>query len=264
MSTRDMLHYLNTHYEEDIQARIAKYLILHEQNLLQLSIVQVAQKCFTSPASVSRAARNFGFHNFDEMKHDIHQSVNISNPRFTLRLGPDDLKQLSNDAPAFYQDFAQQIAATILDTAQTISTEKIDELIKQIFQTDQAAFFGYDIMLDGVKVLQNAFLNDGLLTRVGETAKDQLALARQLKAGDVAVVFSSFGNFFSMVPDVYHAIVDSPAKTILVTQMASTQFTASFDQTYHISSKLNAEAGSYAMNFLLEYMARRAYVLSRK
>lgn len=258
-----MLHYLNTHSEDDTQSRIARFLILNEARLNQLSIVQVAQDCFTSPASVSRAARNFGYHSFDDMKKDIRESVNISNPRFTLRLAPDRLRLLTTDASTFYSDFAHEIAETILDAAETISSQQIDGLINQILNANEVALFGYDTMLDSVEVLQNAFLNCGFLTRVGETRADQLALANQLKPGDISVTFSTFGNFFSMMPDVYRTIRDSPAKSILVTQAASTQFTASFDQTYHISSKPNAEAGSYPMIFLLEYLARRTYVLSR-
>ncbi|WP_412989013.1 MurR/RpiR family transcriptional regulator [Pediococcus siamensis] len=263
MSVRDMLTYLNTHVDEDTQTKIIHFVFLNYLDIQNLSIVQMADACYTSTASISRFCKKFGFDSFEDMKAQVVSATTIRKPRFLFRMSKNSLSELTKSPINFYNDFAEEISKSIIDVTKSVSVNEIDAIINQIMQSKKVTLFGYDIMNNSLRILQQALLNCGVLVQMGEDYYVQSKQAESLDSDSLAIVCSSFGNFFSMLPNIYNNIVTSPAKTILITQIANTPYTAAFDQVLSISSRSNAEAGSYPMDFLLDYIARRAFVIKR-
>ncbi len=263
MSVQDMLTYLNTHIEDDTQTRIIHYLFKNYANIEYMSITQIADACYTSTATISRFSKNFGFPSFPNMKEQITSTMSIKKPRFLFRMSKNSLSQLTKDPKNFYEHFAQEISESITDVVDSISATKIDDLVKEIMKATNVTFFGYDIMNNSLQIFQHALLNCGIIVQMSRSPQIQLEQAKKLDKHSLAIVCSSFGNFFSRESKVYDMVIGSPAKTILITQIPNTQYAAAFDQIISISSHINAEAGSYPMDFLLDYMARRAFVIKR-
>ncbi|MFT9190765.1 MAG: hypothetical protein ABF470_07210 [Liquorilactobacillus sp.] len=264
MSAHNMIKYLNHQTEENVQTKLIHFIFNHYHTLQHMTIIELAQRCYVSTASVSRFARNFGYHSFDDMKNSIATEMTISEPYVTYRMTKQSLKELSSHPDEFYRLFADGIITSIKDTVNTLPFEAIDMLLHRILQTDDVILFGYDIMIDELRIFQSALLSCGIIVRLGETPDVQLELAKHLTSHSTAIVFSSFGTFFAKLPTVYSHIAQSNAHLILVTQMpGSNIYTGVFDEVLPISSKTNVEAGSYPMNFLLDYMARRIFVLQR-
>lgn len=265
MSTRDMINYLNHHLEDDVQTRMIHFLFTNYRTIHAMNIIEMSQRCFVSPASISRLARNFGYASFDKMKTSIAREMSVPEPRFTYRMNRQSLQELRTQPANFYQRFAKEITDAIADTATTVPYESIDNLLQQIIDAKQVTIFGYDIMLNALTTFQSAMLNVGIVVSLGDSPEIQESLASQLAPNSLAIVFSSFGTFFAKLPHVYDAIVQSDAHTVLVTQMSGGNIYASaFDEILSISSSSNAEAGSYPMDFLLDYMARRMFVLRNR
>lgn len=262
MSTHDMLNYLNRHATEDVQTRLILFIFTHYKALDQMNIVEMARRCYVSTASVSRVARRFGYQSFDQMKHSVASEMTISEPSFTYRMKRQSLNQLHTDPDAFFHKFADEISAAITDVAASLPYTEVDNMLKQIIASKQVTLFGFDIMVNALSTFQSAMLSLGIIVTLGVNHDTQLQQANNLEPGSLAIVFSSFGTFFAKQPDVYNAITQSKAHTILVTQMGgSSIYTNAFDETLNISSVSNAEAGSYPIDFLLDYMARRMFTL---
>ncbi|MDR7678627.1 MurR/RpiR family transcriptional regulator [Lactiplantibacillus plantarum] len=263
MAARDMLTYLNQHTGEDTQTRIIHFLFSHYRRLEYMTIIELAQRCYVSPASISRFVHRFGYPSFEEMKHSLILEMRVSEPNFTYRLKPGSMQQLRTSPNDFYHGFAEEISGAIMDTVATFSYESIDRLLHQIINAKQVVLFGFDTMLNTLRIFQSAMLSQGIVVQLGDTPEIQRDQTSQLDHDSLAVVFSSFGMFFSKCPDVYSAIVQSEAHTILITQMSGSGiYSNTFDECLKISSSaINAEAGSYPMEFLLDYMARRMFAL---
>ncbi|GEN49085.1 MurR/RpiR family transcriptional regulator [Ligilactobacillus pobuzihii] len=264
MSTRKMLSYLNHHCEEDVQTKLVRYMFKNYRTIQNMTITKMSQECFVSAASISRAARNFGYRSFDVMKKQVAKEMTMRDPRFLFRIDKHELTQLKNQPDKYYKHLAEEISLALLNTVSSVPMKKIDQLLQEILSAKQVTFFGFNTMIDSLKVFQSALLHCGIITALGENKQDQLHLASTLRENSVAIVFSSFGNFFSNCDKVFDQIMNSQAHTILVTQSSSTPYSISFDETLTISTNTSAEVGSYPMNFLLDVMARRAFVLARR
>lgn len=264
MSTREMLSYLNHHFEEDVQTKIIRYMFKNYRTIQNMTITKMAQECFVSTASISRAAKNFGYSSFDVMKKQVVKDMSVRDPRFLFRIDKNELSQLASKPDEFYQHLATEISLALQNTVESAPMKKIDRLLQQIFSAEQVTFFGFDTTIDSLKVFQSALLHCGIVTALGENESDQFQLAKGLQKNSVAIVISSFGNYFSNYNKVFDQIMSSQAHTILATQSSSTPYSISFDETLTISTDTSVEVGSYPMNFLLDVMARRAFVLARR
>lgn len=264
LSTREMLSYLNHHSDEDVQTKLIRYMFKNYRTIQNMTITKMSQECFVSTASISRAAKNFGYSSFDMMKKQVVKEMTVNDPRFLFRINKYELTQLSHQPDEYYQHLATEISLALHNTVTSVPTKDIDQFLQQVFTAQQVTFFGFNTTIDSLKIFQSALLHCGIVTALGENENDQLYLAKALQPNSVAIVFSSFGNFFANYVKVFDEIMNSHTHTILVTQSSSTPYSISFDETITINTNTSAEVGSYPMNFLLDVMARRAFVLARK
>jgi len=263
MPIHEMMTYLNHHPEDDVQTRIIRFQLNNFKSIAEMNIIKMSQLCYVSTASISRIASKFGFDSYEDMKQKIIQEMTTPDPNVTYRMNKDSLLELKNHPETFFPKFAAEFANSIQDTAQTVSTTEIDAVLKKIIAAKNVTLFGFDTMLESLKIFQASMLICGFVVSVGEQNETQLVLANKLTQESLAIVFSSFGTFFSKLPKVYDEIIQSNAHTLLITQASGNIYSNSFDSILRISSSPNTESGSYPMNFLLEYMARRMFFLVR-
>ena len=88
-----LINYLNTAKERDVFYYAASTILEHIDQIPNLSIGQVADLCFASPATISRLVRKLNFESFNEFKQEVIRSISDINRIQTVRYGNEPVER---------------------------------------------------------------------------------------------------------------------------------------------------------------------------
>ena len=91
-----LINYLNTAKERDVFYYAASTILEHIDQIPNLSIGQVADLCFASPATISRLVRKLNFESFNEFKQEVIRSISDINRIQTVRYGNEPVERYPN------------------------------------------------------------------------------------------------------------------------------------------------------------------------
>lgn len=64
----DFFNYLNRHDPDKTYAKIITYLLTHQKEVQKLTISQIAERCFVSPATLTRFCQAFNIPSFSSLR----------------------------------------------------------------------------------------------------------------------------------------------------------------------------------------------------
>lgn len=252
----DFLHYLNTNKRDATYSRIIIYLFHHLNEIRTLTITEIAERCFVSPATLTRFCRHFGISNFASLREAL-VSLGTLKKHSGLRMKEQELIDLKNDPKTYLNAYGNEIATAINDVLQTIDIDQIDQILTDIHQAEEIVLIGYSSTLDLAKDLQTSFLLSQKLIFVGETEETQQAFVEELNEKSVVIVISSYGSLLNRSSELMRRISDSPAKSILLTQHTQNTLTNQFDLSVNVTTTNYVRIGNYPLTFFLDYFVRR-------
>lgn len=258
IKTIPLIEHLNSHKLSDTFSTIILYILSHRQKIPSMSISEVAEACFVSPATITRFCKNFQYSSFQELKNEI----NIENKTDATRLfslSRSDLTAMNTNPKDSFFNYGQLIIEALEDTLKTIDISEIDTLINNIKNHQNVYLFGYSDGNHLAKKLQKGLLVSNKLTFAGNHFEQQVYLARKLKQEDLVIIISSFGNFFNNSNELFNELLNSEAKIILITQNNQLLVSPSFDNVICLNQINTQKAGNYPMNFFIDFLIKRYY-----
>ncbi|ALS01889.1 hypothetical protein ATZ33_11010 [Enterococcus silesiacus] len=252
----DFLHYLNTNKRDATYSRIIIYLFTHLKEIRTLTITEIAERCFVSPATLTRFCRHFGISTFASLRDSL-VSLGAMKKHSGLRMKEQELLELKNDPKGYLTSYGAEITTAINDVLQTIDIQQVDQLLADIHQAEEIVLIGYSATLDLAKDLQTAFLLSQKLVFVGETEETQQAFVEELSEKSIVIVISSYGSLLNRSSELMRKISDSPAKSIFLTQHTQNTLTNQFDLAINVTTTNYVRIGNYPLTFFLDYLVRR-------
>lgn len=130
-SMKDMLPTLS-----DSQGRIAKLIIEQPTKVLQLTIVEFARLCKTSPSTIVELCKKLGFSGFKTLKIAIAQEINLLQ---TMRPDPSRISQIN-------KNFFEFVFSELKESIQIVSEEQISDAAQVILKSEvvEILAFGFD------------------------------------------------------------------------------------------------------------------------
>lgn len=250
------LHYLNTNDKETTYARIINYLFTHLTEVSTLTITEIAERCYVSPATLTRFCRHFGISNFQTLRDSL-VSLGSMKKHNGLRMKEQELKELASNPKDYLNSYGSEIITAINDVIQSVDLEQIDTVLADIHQAKEVVLLGYSATLDLAKDVQTSFLLCHKLVLVGETEAVQHALVDALTKNSVVLVLSSYGSILTRSDGLMRRITDSPAQSILITQHTQNTVTHLFDLAINVTKTNYVRIGNYPLSFFLDYLVRR-------
>jgi DNA-binding MurR/RpiR family transcriptional regulator len=252
----DFFHYLNTNKRDTTYSRIIIYLFTHLNEVRILTITEIAERCFVSPATLTRFCRHFGIQSFNELREAL-VSFGTLKRHNGLRMKEQELTDLKADPQSYLAAYGAEITTAVNDVLQTIDFEQVDQLLATIHQAQDVVIIGYSSTLDLARELQTAFILSKKMTFVAETEELQLSLVEELHEEAVVLVISSYGSLLNKSSQLIRKITDSPATSILLTQHTQNTITNLFDLSINVTQTNYVRIGNYPLTFFLDYLARR-------
>lgn len=252
----DFLHYLNTNKRDATYSRIIIYLFNHLEEIRTLTITEIAERCFVSPATLTRFCRHFGISSFASLRESL-VSLGTMNKHSGLRMKEQELIDLKHDPKSYLTSYGAEIATALNDALETIDIEQVDHILADIHQAREVILIGYSATLELAKDLQTSFLLSQKLVFVGETEEAQQAFVNELSEQSIVIVISSYGSLLNRSSQLMRQISESPAKSILITQHTQNTLTNQFDLSVNVTTTNYVRIGNYPLTFFLDYFVRR-------
>lgn len=255
-----LIEYLNTHPRDDIYSRICTFILSDKKSFQELSISQLAENFFVSPATLSRFARRFGFKSFGDLRQAILEDDKV-NAYLPFRVNKKDIVELKEESGKFFSSYCQEIVDAIIDMEETVSANDVDELIQIIHDAKDICVFGFSSSNEAISYLQGGLLYSQKLIFTASTEEQQRDLAKSMSPDSLVIIISSFGNFFYNNSEVHQEIMNSQAKTLLLTQHAQSMAITSMDTIFNVTKKNYLKAGTHPIEIFVDFLVRRYYVL---
>src|SRR5699024_2389349 len=153
---------------------------------------------------------------------------------------------------------------TLFRSLATVDISMIDQFIQLLNTHETIALFGYSSSLRAARSLQEGLLLSEKVTYMANNDTLQRQLTKELDETSLAIIISSYGNFFSNRSEVFDQILASNCQILLLTQQRDNFVSASIDHIFCINSKSFEKVGSYSTSFFIDFLCRRYFDLTLK
>ncbi len=228
------------------EKKIADWLFENPNEILPLSIVDLADRCGCSEATIVRFAKRLGFSGYQELKISLAQESNSAS--FNTNITEDDT------LAEIYDKVCNDIYCSLERTKTVLNTQTFEQACEKISKANRIVIFGLG---NSASVAHDA---SHKLLRVGCNASSysdnhmQVIVSSHLKPGDVVIGISHSGSSKDIV-DAFKIAKESGAITIAITNNGKSPiqkfsdyvlFTASDETKYNILA-LNSRIAQLAI-----------------
>ena len=209
-----LLDYVDTAVVYDSNYDIAQGLLRNYTQLGSMSLRQMANACFVSQASLSRFCRFLGFASFAEFK----EALDGADYRLTDDYTQTFFSQLLEDRQAAFNTYRSAVIDVLGATMSPDDQEVLDEVLDALEGAGRIAFYSHHFLWHIGRYFQEKMLPLGRYVELYQSHAHQEDSATMLGAGDVAVVCSMNGSYFSHYGELTRKIYQSGATVVVLTQ----------------------------------------------
>lgn len=244
-----LLGYTSTTLVHDSNYDIARIMLQNYNQLKNLSIGEVADLCYVSQASISRFCRFIGFENYKEFKQCLERDFSMANDysrQFYAMLCKDERM-----AVATYRD---ELIANIYSTISEENMEAVPDIIRDIHDSDQVAYFSHHFLWDIGRFFQSKMMLMGRYVEQFWTYDAQLECAQQLTPDSLAIISTIGGSYMARYSKIWDAIQNSGCKILVITQNLSS---ADLNQAHYVlrcGTSNKDDIGKYAAMMTVDYL----------
>ncbi len=206
------------------EQKVAQWALQHAQDIVHMSMAQVARECGVSDTTVLRFCRAAGFKGYTDMKLAIVQDM--ASP---TQLVHDDISSEDDAATIARKVFLSNIQA-LQDTLEVLDAEAIDQAVSLLSHARRILVIGVGTSSPIVHDFYNMFFRLGLNVRAQTDSYLQLMEAALVGPEDVVVGVSQSGSSTDPVLTLQEA-AQNGAKVIVITGNAESPITKFADVT---------------------------------
>ena len=180
-----LLAELVEHPADATNARIASYILTNMESLHDLSIKDLAAKCFVSAASVSRFCRDIGLPDFA----DLRKLINDTDFKF----------EIASNAPspaAQKKEYVDAVIETMTMARDSLDMRLIERLARDIDTYEKVSVFGPLKAATAAVNLQTNLLMLGKLAGTSLRYSKQIEYLENADERDLVIIFSYSGIYF--------------------------------------------------------------------
>ena len=230
----NLLTYINASYSQDMYYTICYQVLNNIEKIPDISINELADLCYTSPATISRFCKALKCDNFAEFKKEVQ--VGLKQASHEIKLHPDDLVEIHQN-PVHCVDMVYDLTInSLIESKNHINIHEIDRLCDIIYDAKKLHFFGFQFNKILASDIQFKLVKLGKFSYAFADRGDDSQRIELLDEDSVAIVLSVRARL-SPVGDLIKSIKNREAKVILVTLNAESEVIELADKTFVVHGK---------------------------
>lgn len=250
--TYRLISYINNSNKKDVDYEIAKIILSNFKDISNMNIIEIAELCFVSPATISRFCKHIGFENFQEFKRMASIKFSISEDY------SENLKENANrNVKESLIQYTESIKNNIDYIINNIDIDKLDEIVKQIHDSKRVAIFGAQIFNNIGMILQSKLILNNKFIEAYASYNNQLLCSQSLDDKDLAIIISVEGSFLFKYMDIVNNIRENNVKIVLITQNINSKFADIADEVLICGNSNRNNEGRISTMYLIEVLIMR-------
>lgn len=237
-----LLDFVDTARVHDQNYDIAQGLLRHYAELGSMSLRQMADACYVSPASLSRFCRFVGFSDFAELK----EAIDGAGYRMTDDYTRSFYNELMSDKSGAIELYRSAVIDVLSGALTAEDQQVVDEVIGELESANRIAFFSHHFLWYIGRYFQGKMLPLGRYVEMHYSYEHQEEMASVLGAGDLAIICSMNGSFFSHYRELVGKVIASGAKVVVLTQNRFAMDLNRADYVLFCGSSNANDVGKYA------------------
>ena len=210
----NLVTYVNTSYTEDTYYMFAYTILMNIEKIPNININELADMCYTSPATISRFCKELKCDNFLQFKKEVKKSLKVGLKEIDI---PDEELQRINREPAYLVDKVYDtVIDSLIESKKSVNIYEVDRLCDIIYQAKKLHFYGFQFNKIVASDIQIKLLKLGKFAYAFVDRGDDAQRLEHLDYDSVAIVLSVRASYETM-HDLIASIKDHGAKVVLVT-----------------------------------------------
>ena len=146
-----LMSYVNVSSPQDMYYAIAHTILTHIDQIPSISINDLADLCYTSPATISRFCKDMNCKSFVNFKNEIAIALEIA--RNEIHLSTQDAQKVSEDFDYLKKKMYHEAMDSLALVEKSIDMKDIDRICEMIYQAKKVHMLGYQFN----KIISNDF-----------------------------------------------------------------------------------------------------------
>ncbi len=213
----------------DSEAKIAEYILAHPDELLSMTVQELAKQSGGSPSAVVRLWKSLGFDSFHDFKFRV-----VSDLQADVVGGYDELKPGSSFT-SVVRLIEENFIHSIQNTFRLLKETDIEESVDALFEAGRIVIFGVGASSVVAKDLSQKLSRVGFFNQEATDFHTAATLAAQLKSSDVLIVVSDSGKTSDIV-EVAEVAKGKGAFILAITRFGETPLSRLASKCLNISS----------------------------
>lgn len=176
----------------DIYYFIARTILQHSEQISTMGIEELANLCYTSPATISRFCRKLSFKSFIDLKQAFQWQHEYTKKEVIFT--EVEQKSIVNNPAILAEKSLTMSIDALIETYQIIDMQHILQVVQILKEAKHIAIFGSIYSQLVARDCQYKFLRLNKFTTAFSDMENQLADADDLTQDDAAIIFSVSGR----------------------------------------------------------------------
>lgn len=225
----NLLTYINASYSQSIYYTICYQVLNNIEKIPDININELADLCYTSPATISRFCKTLKCDNFAEFKKEVQSGLMQANHE--IKLKPEDLVDIHKE-PSKCVDMVYDLSIESLKKSkENVNIHEIDKLCDIIYNAKKLHFFGFQFNKIIASDIQFKLVKLGKFSYAFADRGDDSQRIELLDKSSVAIVLSVRARMMP-VGELIKSIKNSGAQVILITMNEQSEVTKLADQVF--------------------------------
>lgn len=244
-----LLRYVNNREKKDNNYHIARAMLDCYEEIPQLTVYDIADKCFVSTAAISRFIRHIGFQSYTAFKEACAESIDIRND-YSSKFG----KLPADEFPSFVDEFTRNVQENLAAIAQEIDYEQLQRVNQYIHDSGDVGVFGLEFASFLSQHFQIKMAEMDKYIRVGSTKHEQLQAAEEMAENGTVLIFSLEGGYFYYNEKILSILKSKGVKIIVFTLKKTPMIDRVADEIVLCGANNENTEGRLSILYLMELL----------
>lgn len=214
------------------EKELIKYILQYPDEVIKMSVQELAKETFTSPSTVIRLSRKVDFKGFKELKKELIAEVTLRDNN-TIPKQKEVNKE--DTTKAIIDKISYRHILSIEETISLMDIQVLDKCVEFMLKAKTVHLFGIGASFLAVKDMQQKMMRVGKACIAFEDYHMQMLQGRNIKAEELAIIFSYSGQTKELIKCV-EQIKEIGAKIISVTRFGHSPIADLADYNLYIAS----------------------------
>lgn len=241
------------------EKEIARYILNHGEDVLSLSVKELAQKTYTSPATIVRLCKKLGlngYHDFKikysaELQYDFHHHDRID-VNFPF--------QKDDTYPMITHQLAALSQEVITETMQLLDYQQLHQIIELLDQYQQIDIYGFGNSLLAAMSFQHKMMRINRQVHLKILQGEQTFMSYNSNEQHLAMIVSYSGETNELI-QIAQILKEKKTPLIVLTSIGDNRLSHYADYLLHIGSreKIFTKIAPFASQISMEYLFNVIY-----